>query len=358
MTVYDAASRPIAWAGRVSDLAKALTTGPAALVAVPGALGPRLVRVEPVSFSPRSSPTVTRDATIVVEQSLADPQQTPGPADSAIVPTSIVPVTVRTPFSARAVEGTLPSGTYGFTVAAPSGGVLVDAEVARADLDAARAALRNRVWAISLTVFTLTLLMAIGPLIDRRRRSRTSREYLALTAGVAVALLAARGLALAAISVVFDLQPLDSPLNVLMTGLTATGLVALAISTIERRRIASPRPAYQPADESRTGGRMRAVALYFAAGALGAALVGVYEQFLQRVVTRTHLDVLHFSLHPIDFPRFAVGFGLILLHAAIIWGVALLVHTVRVLWRTPFASRRFPRSGGAPARRSSQPRSR
>ena len=348
VTVYDAASRPIAWAGRVSDLSKTTTTGPSALVAVPGALGPRLVRVEPVSFVQRGSTPATRDATIVVEQSLDDPQQTPGLADTAIVPTSIVPVTVRTPFSARAVAQESPvNGNYAFTVEAPSGGVLVDAEVARQDLITARAALRHRVRAISLAIFAATLLMAIGPLIDRRRRSRMRGEYLALTAAIAGALLAARSLALAAISVVADSQPLDSPLNILITGLTATGLIALAISTVERRRISSPRPPsqYQPADDARAQVRIKAIALYFAAGALGAALVGAYEQFLQRVVTRTHLDVLHFSLHPIDFPRLAVGFGLILLHAALIWGIALLVHAVRVFWRTPLRQQVLPAIG-------------
>ena len=346
VTVYDAASRPIAWAGRVSDLPKTLTTGPSALVAIPGALGPRLVRVEPVSFTQRNATPATRDATIVVEQSLADPQQTPGPADTAILPTSIVVVTVRTPFSARAAAPGAPAGgNYAFTVEAPSGGVLLDAEVARQDLDAARAGLRNRVWAISLAIFAVTLLMAIGPLIDRRRRSRSRGEYLTLTAAVATALLAARSLALMALSVVTDFQPIDSPLNVLMTGLTATGLVALTISTIERRRTSSPRPQYQPADDPRGTVRLRAIALYFVAGAIGAALVGAYEQFLQRVVTRTHLDVLHFSLHPIDIPRFAVGFGLILLHAALIWGVALLVHAVRVFWRTPLRQQALPVAG-------------
>src|SRR4051812_28878721 len=92
VTIYDPTIRPIAWAGRVSDLQKTLISGLAALVTVPGALGPRLVRVEPISLTSGDVPTSTRLATIVVEESLADPRQTPGPADSAVVPTSLVPV--------------------------------------------------------------------------------------------------------------------------------------------------------------------------------------------------------------------------------------------------------------------------
>src|SRR5579871_366994 len=55
VTVYDPASRPLAWAGRVSELPKPLISGLSALVTVPGALGPRLVRVEPVSLPARSA---------------------------------------------------------------------------------------------------------------------------------------------------------------------------------------------------------------------------------------------------------------------------------------------------------------
>jgi len=336
VTVYDAAARPIAWAGRVSDLPKSLITGLSAFVTVPGALGPRLVRVEPVSLAPRGAPASTRDATIVVEQSLADPQPTPGPADSAVMPTSIVSVTVRTPFSARdGVSAPAVAGNFIFNVLAPSGAVLVDAEVARQDLHSVRSALRNRVRAIALLILAASLLLSIGPLLDQRRRSRTRAEYLALTAVIAVALVAARSIVLAAVSTVAGVQPLDSPLNVLITGLAATGLVALATSVVERRRISMPRRAHPAVDESPRSMRLQAMALYFAAGIAGAAIVGAYEQFLQRVVTRTHLDVLHFSLHPIDMPRFAVGFGLILLHAAAAWGVALLAHAVRVFRPIP-----------------------
>ena len=149
--------------------------------------------------------------------------------------------------------------------------------------------------------------LSTGPLLDERRRCRTRGRYFALTIIVAAELIVARSVVLAAISAVVDIQPLDSPLNILVTGLTALGLVALAITVVERRRVSHPRT------EGAAGGaprRLGMIALYFVAGALAGLLAAVYEQFLQRVVTRTHLDVLHFSLHPIDVPRFAVDFGL------------------------------------------------
>ena len=191
-------------------------------------------------------------------------------------------------------------------------------------MTAVRAALGARVWAIALVVLALSLLLAIGPMLDVRRQSSTRGRYLGLTAIIAVALVAARTLVLSALTAVIGFQPLDSPLNILVTGLALLGLVGLATSVVERRRLSPPRPSYRAPGAERL--RLHA-ALYFAAGIAGALIVGAYERFLQSAVTRTHLDVLHFSLHPIDLPRFAVGFGLILMHAAVIWGVALLAHT-------------------------------
>ncbi len=349
VTVYDVAGRPIAWAGRVSDLQQLLVSGLPALVTVPGAIGPRLVRVQPVSLGDRSAGgrggrgrgSTGRDAAVVVEQSLADPRPTPAPADTAVVPTSLVPVTVHTPFSLRDGVPLPPqSGSYTFNVLAPTGAVLVDAEVSRQDITLARAALRNRVWAISLTIFAISVLLAAGPLLDWRRRAATRRAYLSLTAVIAAVLVVARMLLLQAMSAVWNAQPVDSPANILVTGLTLLGLVTLAISVVERRRVSLPRLPFRSVIDAAS--RPQTLVLYFLAGAAGALAVCGYETFLERVVTRTHLDVLHFSLHPIDLPRYAVGFGLIFMHAAVAWGVALLAHAVRVFRRVPARTQGLP----------------
>ena len=202
VTVYDAAGRPLAWAGRVSDFPKTLITGLPALVTFRGALGPRLVRVEPVSAGPRSASS-TRDATVVVEKSLGDPRQTPGPADTAVMPTSIVPVIVRTPFVSRDTAPDIPpTANYAFSVLAPNGAVLADAEVSRQDVRSARAVLRSQMWAMGLAIFSATVLLAIGSLLDRRRRARTRAEYVALTVGITAAVLATRSLTLSALSAI------------------------------------------------------------------------------------------------------------------------------------------------------------
>ncbi len=329
VTVYDPASRPLAWAGRVSELPKSLSSGLSALVTVPGALGPRLVRVEPVSLPPRNASGSGRDATIVVERTLADPRQTPGPADTAVVPTSIVPVVIRTPFRDTAPD-IPPTRNYTFAVLAPSGAVLADAEVSRQDVADVRAVLRSRIWALSLGIFSATLLLAIGPWLDRRRITRSSAEYVALTAAIAIALVGARWLVLAALSAVTNVQPL-APANILISGLLAVGLVALAVTTVERWRVARHRPYALEVNRGKTA----LVFVFVVLGLAAAAVVVAYERLLQRAITLTSLDVLHFSLHPFDPARFAVGFGLIAMHAAVIWGIALLVHVVRVRWRIP-----------------------
>jgi hypothetical protein len=93
ITLYDAGAAPLAWAGRVSDLPRARIDGPSALFVAASALGPRLVRVEPVTDSDRSG----RIATIAVEQTLGTVQSGPGVADTFILSTSLVPVAIRAP---------------------------------------------------------------------------------------------------------------------------------------------------------------------------------------------------------------------------------------------------------------------
>src|SRR5258708_1803022 len=66
ITIYDADAAPLAWAGRVSDLPKETVEGPSTLLVGPGALGPRLVRLDPILLA-AGGPRV---AAIVVEPAL------------------------------------------------------------------------------------------------------------------------------------------------------------------------------------------------------------------------------------------------------------------------------------------------
>ena len=129
ITVYDAAGAPLAWAGRVSELAKERIAGPTSLWVAPSAIGPQLVRVEPFNESDRRG--ASRAATIVVEQSLGRLDGAPGLADTFVVPTSLVPVSLRARFPATSrqppSEGRPPSDESPYTFVIPSrgGGLLV-----------------------------------------------------------------------------------------------------------------------------------------------------------------------------------------------------------------------------------------
>ena len=326
ITVYDAAGATLAWSGRVSDRPTGRIGGSAALFVTPGALGPRLVRVQPVLEPGRPG---VRLATIVVEQSLGRVEASPSLADTFTVATSIAPVSLRT--GAAPSE---PRSPFSFAISSRNGGVLVGADVSRVDLADARAAWRRGVRAAVESVLAVTLLLCAVPLLERRRGRRT-RSFLSATAGIAGIVVGARVIMWLALAPVLGDQAVTTPPNLLLSALTLLALVWLAIDVIERRRYMRPRPPVLV-----TTGRRQAVAALalIAAGAVDAWLLWMYERGLQWIVSRTPLDLLHFSLHPLNFSRLGLAFSLVLLHAAVIWAAAAVIRTPSLAWRLP---RRF-----------------
>jgi signal transduction histidine kinase len=155
------------------------------------------------------------------------------------------------------------------------------------------------------------------------------------TAIIAMILLVARFILLSAVISVAGPQPFDAPANLLLSALTVAGLVRLGIDALERRRMVGPRLPLRVKIGAGALDDLRLAGLYAAAGILAAAVLTGYERFLGRVVEHTDLDVLHFSLHPLAASRIAVGFALVLLHGAVIWGTAMPVQAIRIYWRTP-----------------------
>ena len=322
VSLYDSAGQPIAWAGRVSDLPKERVLGPATLLIAPGALGPRVIRIELVVKSG------VRVATVVAEQALGAVQGTPGLSDTFVVPTSLVPVTLR----ARAgASPPVPQDAFSFVVRAADGGFVLEASVAPADLAATRARWRAITRAAVLGVLALTLLLSAGPMIDLRRQMRDMSRFVALTAVLIVLVVAVRAILYVAL---VPLAPDDSPTpaDLLLTTLTLTAVVWLVLDLIERRRVARPRLRLLPTDAS---AMMKAAAVYAAAGLANGFLLWGYERLLRRVVADTDLDLLHFSLHPLSASRVAVEFALVLLHASVIWGAAAINRLPSTFWRRP-----------------------
>ena len=321
ITVYDAVGTPLAWAGRVSDLRKEVVSGSATLIVAPGPLGPGLIRVEPVSSNG------LRVATVVVEQAMGTARGTPGLAETFATETSIAPVTLRV----RAGGTVAQPQPFRFSITGPNGGFVLEADVAPEELAAARAHWRAMTRAAVLSVLVIALLLCTGPLIDRRRHSRNTGGFLAITALLVVLIVVARAVLFVALLPLAP-APGPTPFDLLLTTASLAAIVWLLLDLIERRRFAKPRvPMLTPTTTARI-----AVVLAFAlAGVAGGTLLWGYERLLRRVVADTDLDLLHFSLHPLGAARLSVEFALVLLHAAIIWGVAAIVRLPAMLLRTP-----------------------
>ncbi|MEO8256612.1 MAG: ATP-binding protein [Acidobacteriota bacterium] len=324
ITVYDPGAMPIAWAGRTSNLFKERITGPAAVFVEPGALGPRLVRIEPVPERNRRS---GRRATVVVEQQLGAVISAPGGTDTFILGDTLVPVALRV-----RIGDVAPQGAFTFVIPSPGGGPLVDAEVSPAELAAARRRWRAGTWAAVLSVVGVTLLLCAAPLVARRRRARTTRAFVAASAGLIVAVVIARVIFWFAVSPVPDGRPLTSPLDLLLTALALTAIVWVALDGIERWRLVGRRPRRLVGTAEVA---IWTVLAYAAAGIAVTAMVWVYEQVLEQV-SQTPLDLVQFSLlslHPLNGARLALDFGLVLLHAGVIWS-AVIVTRLPSVWRT------------------------
>jgi signal transduction histidine kinase len=329
LTIYDADAAPLAWAGRVSDLPRSRIDGPAALFVAQSALGPRLLRVEPLLDRARPADPRPVRWTIVVEQSIGIEQQAPGLPDTFAVSTSIVPVRLR-----ASIGGSPPpantQGSFAFVIPAADGSPLVDAEVSAADLGAARARWQRNSWAALVSVLGITLLLCAAPIVERRRHVAENRGLLLASLELAVVVVGALGLLLSASRTWSRSVSFTSPANLLVTSLAAAALGWLVLDHVERRRVCRPR---RRLTEHRLGAARIGVAA-FVAGAFAMAGLAAYERVLWGLVANTSLDVLHFSLHPVNAGRLSVAFALVLLHAAVIWLAVAVLRAPAVVMRT------------------------
>ncbi|HEX7139221.1 MAG TPA: hypothetical protein VF219_15310, partial [Vicinamibacterales bacterium] len=326
VTVYGGDGAPLAWAGRVFDLPKERLTGPAAWFVAPGAIGPRLIHVQPVGERPATVRGGQRGGTIVAEYSLPTKANAAGPPDTFVLPTSIVPVKLR-----PGVAGTpAPSRPFGFLVSSRSGSISAEADVSQVDLANARARWRSGVWASAIGALAVTLLLWAGPLLELRRGAPDVRSFLVLTFMLATTCVAALILLLSATRRVVAYSPSGSPWDLLLIALAALGLAAILFDLVERRRVAQPRPRLIP---DRQSGRIGFRHVF--AGAAAAGVLTIYEIGLRRIVANTTLDVLHFSLHPLEAQRLAVAFGLVLLHAAALWTAVAATRAASTFVRAP-----------------------
>jgi signal transduction histidine kinase len=338
VTAYADGGRPVAWSGRASELPRDRLQGPEAWFFAQGALGLRLVYVEPVVDSEGR-----RVGTIASERGLAPAGVTPGEAapfefDGAWAPVAIDPTS-----SALQAEG----DDRAFRVDAPDGTPLLTGTIARSDLAYARDRWRRATNSFALIVLAIAVLVATGPLLDWRNSARAARPYVAATALTAAAIIGGRFILRLASPADWADAPvfsaftyasarvrllLTSPFDFLATAVATGALVAVAFFAVEAWRIAWRRRR----TSLRTRGRLAAyTAMQVAAGIAVAALLVGYERFLTDTIGNTTLDLLHFSLHPWNSARLALQAGLIVWHTSVLGLAVLVLRAAAVPWCVP-----------------------
>jgi len=349
LSVLDPAGTPVAWVGQVTDLPRERIDGPRALFVTPEVNGPRPVRIEPLPDSePAAGPRLVRIepvpdpdrpfgprlATVVSEQRI-DLSGISEMTDSLTLPSLAGDVVPHDPSKKRH------QGPYAFEVRSADGQVLLEATLSPSKLAERRAQWRSWTRAAVLGTFALTLIFAAGPFLKWRQSARTPKAVVASTMTLVVIATAARALVWLAMTPLIG-PTLDAPLALLPNALFLAAIVWLAIDTLERWRVGPPRRALRTTNAA----TLATVAVgTFLAAIVATGVLWYYGRLLRSIATHSSFDLLHFSLHPIEATRLCVAFGLVLLHAAVIWLAAAVLRTT-VVWL------RMPRSASLVAVRS------
>ena len=335
MSIYGTTDEPVAWTGRSEDVPDDRRTGPPSLFVAQTTQGRQLVRVQPVLDPADPQRHI---GAVVAEAPLPGSTSTPLSGAEFLLQTSIVPVSLRLPF-----EGAAESGAGAFVIRSATNEPLAAVTVPDADLAGARQRIRDRLLAAELALVAVMLLLFTGALLDWRRFSRSIRVAVVTTIGIAVLLLGARavlwiaarkaGLAEPSLTTAAPWSPitavgLASPLDFFLNGLTAAGLLVLAVSSF-----ALWRTAHRPGIGVVIVDRPSIAALYYAtqlaAGIAVSALVIWYEWLLRTHVSQTPVDILRFALDRWDPNRLLVIVGLVALNGAVV-GLAILLF--RMAW--------------------------
>jgi hypothetical protein len=173
-------------------------------------------------------------------------------------------------------------------------------------------------------------------LLEARRHARRSGAFVLTTALIVACLAIARTMLRAAFLPVAG-GSIAGPAELLPDSLLLTALSWIAIDTIERRRLSTPRAQLIVGDRAAT---LTTLTAYTAAGALAAGGLWAYERVLGGITSEAAQDLVSFSLHPFEAGRLGTAAALVLLHAAVVWGAAAILRLPAVLWRT---SRRYHR---------------
>src|SRR5262249_40492698 len=161
VTAYGSGSRPLAWAGRPSELPRDRLEGDEAWFIAQGALGLRLVYAMPANDS-----AGIRVGTIASEQSIRPPNRSGAASreDQFQFPGQLTPVSLELAFE----DIRTTSDPDRIDVVGPNGRHLVTAVVTSADIAQARQRWRRTTSSIAGITAAIFLLLFCGPLLDWR----------------------------------------------------------------------------------------------------------------------------------------------------------------------------------------------
>ena len=320
VTIYDRAGVALAWVGRPSDVGVApRLAGPSAFFVTQTPLGLRLVHILPIL-----APDQRRVGSVAAEHVLSpSPAATTITASDYVLDTSLGPASLRMRWEGA---GDTPRPNA-FLLHAPGGDPLLEVSMAPKDLDAARTAWRRQVIAAVLAIAGFTVLLLIGPVLDRRAEAATSHEFVRTTVA-AILLLAGASVILAfALAIELGRRPPSSAL-LLVGGVTTAGAIALVAGPAVRLRIGL-RSSRQNTDHAPAMFLVR----QSLAGVAMAVILVTFAWLLPHVVDPVSLDLRHFSLHPWNATRLALLTGLLACHEAALWSGTLILSAALARWR-------------------------
>jgi signal transduction histidine kinase len=319
VTIYDlpnAVAR--AWTGRSSDLPEGRIGSPEAWFVAPAPQGLRLVHMVPISAD--GAPIGVVVAEHALSRAAAVDAATP---TEYLMPTRFGPASLVPNYEGA---GDM-HRENAFLLRAPSGEVLVEASISTEMLSATRTAWRRRVFGAVLGIVAVTLLLLIGPLLDKRSATDSVVRYRTYTVYAVLLVMSGAALVWTALDVIFDGGPGLATLLLVCSAATA-GVLALCAAPLSRsrgmlrRRRRWPRASWPGF-----------AAQQMAAGVVLAMLLAAAAWVLQAMLRSVDVDLRHFSLHPWGVRRVTLLAAILACHIAAIWAGTLVLVTALVRWR-------------------------
>ena len=318
VTIHDASGTPLAWSGQPSELPRERILGDAALFVTSGAAGLRVVHVEPVRAPADAAVPGRRIGSVAAERALFPSGGFPPARGPSLIDSPLAPISLQAGAVGAAI-GTAAAGSNRFVLFAPDASPLLDAEVATADLEAARTRWRQTVRRLLVGFLAVMLLLATLPAVALSPRRADRRKMLAGT------IFGAAGLTLAT----FLLWHVGGPAEPVTEGPFAgrivirsfvdvllLALLGVAVAGTTVRFVDSVRFAWRTRPRSSRGVMLLG---HLSAGTVTGLWLAGCDAILSRNATGALVNLLDTSLDPWNPTRLGLLLGLLVGASSAIW---------------------------------------